>query len=224
MKRTVTAAVAGVALAGLIGVGVAAATDGNGPAGRLGEVLSGLVTKGTITQEQADDVAEALGEAHAADRAEREQDRTERRAEMDTLLEDTLGKGMDMDAVRDRLMAGESLLEIAGDSADELSAAMLAKLAERLDAAVVEGRITSDQAEETLTRAQERADAWLAGEDTGRGGGLGLLMGARGAMGPRGGMGHHGPGHGPEGWDERGRDGSQAPSESTGATTAVWRI
>jgi len=222
MKRTVTAAVAGLALAGLIGVGVATAADGNGPAGRLGEALSGLVSKGTITQQQADDVAEALGKAHEQDRAEREQDRTERRAEMDALLEQTLD--MDMDAVRQRLMAGESLLEIAGDSADELAAGMLSKLAERLDTAVDEGRITSDQAAETLTRAQDRADSWLAGEDTGRGGGLGLLQGPGGGMGPRGGMGHPGPGHGPQGWGEQNLGDHQPPWGSADAAPTSWQI
>ncbi len=215
MKRSVTAAIAGVALAGLIGVGVAAAADGNGPAGRLADVLSGLVTKGTITQQQADAVSEALTDSWEQERAARQADRAERTAEIDALLQKTLG--MDSEELRTKIEGGKTLREVAGDSADELVAGMLDLVGTRLDAAVKDGRITQAQAEETLTRAKDRADAWLAGEDTGMMGrdlGLGMLMGLGagmgpgGDMGPGGGMGpgaggrRHGTGrrHGPPGW------------------------
>jgi polyhydroxyalkanoate synthesis regulator phasin len=228
MKRTLTAALAGVALAGLIGVGVAAAADGSGPAGRLASVLSGLVSNGTITQEQADAVGEALTDSWEAERAERQADRDARRAEVDALLEKTLG--MDSEEVRDQVRAGKTLREVAGDSADELAAGMLDLVGKRLDEAVKEGRITQEQAEATLSRATERADAWVAGEDTGamgRGMGLGLLfgegMGRGDGFGPGGGMGRgHGGGQGPMG-PRGGEDSDSAESSSTSFSMTTWR-
>ena len=113
MKRSVSAAVVGVALAALIGVGVAAASDGTGPAGRLADVLSGLVSKGTITQQQADAVDEALTDSWQQERTEREADRVARKAEIDAVLKDTLG--MDADAVREQIQGGKTLREVAGE-------------------------------------------------------------------------------------------------------------
>ena len=229
MKRTITAALTGVALAALIGAGVAAAANGDGPAGRLADALSGLVTKGTITQEQADAVSEALTESWEQERAEREADRTERQAEIDALLQETLG--MDFEAVRAKIAEGKTLLEIAGDSADELADGMVDLVDTRLDEAVKEGRITQEQATETLARAKERADSWVAGEETGRMGrglGLGLLFGPEMGPGPdgprRGGMGR-GPGggfggHGPMGDDT---DAGWGTSTTSAASTS-WRV
>jgi len=233
MRRTVTAAIAGVALAALIGAGVAAAHDGQGPGGRLGDALSGLVGKGTITQEQADSIEEALTDSWAEDRAAREQDRDDRRAEIDALLQSTIGA--DSAAVREQLREGRTLLEIAGDSADELADGMLDMLTQRLDRAVEEGRITDEQAAETLTRAGDRAQAWLEGDDSGAGRawGLGLLLGrdrgmAEGmgeGMGPAemwGGRGHHGgPGQGPRGWHDGAGTDEANPSS---AASIAWQI
>jgi polyhydroxyalkanoate synthesis regulator phasin len=235
MKRRVSAAVAGVALAAFIGVGVAAAAEGSGPAGRVAEALAGLVSRGTITQQQADAVSEALTDSWEQDRAEREADRAARRAEIDALLEKTLG--MDSEAVREQIQGGKTLREVAGDSADELAAGMVDLLGKRLDTAVKDGRITQEQAEETLSRAKERADSWVAGEDTGRMGrglGLGLLfgpgMGPDEGFGPREGMGpgmHRGRGpgggQGPM-WD--GDEGTDQPgsTDSTTASSTSWRI
>jgi polyhydroxyalkanoate synthesis regulator phasin len=234
MNRSVSAAVAGVALAALIGVGVAAASDGTGPAGRFADVLSGLVSKGTITQQQADDVGKALTDSWQQDRADREADRAARKAEIDALLTTTLG--MDSDAVREKIQSGKTLREVAGDKADELAAGMLDLVATRLDTAVTEGRITQSQAEETLSRAKKRADAWVAGEDTGmmgRGMGMGLLfgpgMGPDEGFGPGDGMGpgmrgRHGGGFGPGPmWD--GDDDADEPGTSNSATasTTGWR-
>jgi len=230
MKRTLTAALAGVALAGLIGVGVAAAADSSGPAGRLADALSGLVSKGTITQEQADAVGEALTDSWEAQRAERQADRAARTAEVDALLERTLG--MDSDEVREQVRTGRTLREVAGDSADELAAGMLDLVGKRLDAAVKEGRITQAQAEATLSRAKERADAWVAGEETGamgRGMGLGLLLGGElgrdGGFGPGGGMGRgHGGGFGPGPMGPgAGSDDDGAETSGASIATTMWR-
>jgi polyhydroxyalkanoate synthesis regulator phasin len=226
-----------VALAALIGVGVAAAAEGSGPAGRVAEALAGLVSRGTITQQQADAVSEALTDSWEQERAEREADRAARRAEVDALLERTLG--MDSEAVREQIQGGKTLREVAGDSADELAAGMVDLLGKRLDTAVKDGRITQDQAEETLSRAKARADAWVAGEDTGmmgRGLGLGLLfgpgMGPDGGFGPGAGMGPgmHG-GRGPGGgfgpgpmWDDDDDVDQPGSTDSTAASSTIWRI
>jgi polyhydroxyalkanoate synthesis regulator phasin len=234
MKRRVSAAVAGVALAALIGAGVAAAAEGSGPAGRVAEALAGLVARGTITEAQADAVSEALTDSWEQERAEREADRAARRAEVDALLQKTLG--MDSEEVRAQIQGGKTLREVAGDSADELAAGMVDLLGKRLDTAVKDGRITQDQAEETLSRAKARADSWVAGEDTGRMGrglGLGLLfgpgMGPDEGFGPGEGMGPgmhrgRGPGGGPGPmWDgDEGTDQSGS-TDSTGISSTSWR-
>lgn len=229
MRRTVTAAIAGVALAALIGAGVAAAHDGQGPGGRLGDALSELVGKGTITQQQADSVEEALTDSWAEQRAAREQDREDRRTEIDALLQSTIGA--DSADVMQQLREGRTLLEIAGDSAGELADGVLELLAERLDRAVAEGRITEEQAAETLTRADDRATAWLEGDESGarRGWPLGLLLGRDGGigegMGPgamMGGRGHHrAPGRGPGAWHDEHEADAETPSP---ASSIAWRI
>jgi hypothetical protein len=228
MKRTVTAAVAGVALTGMIGIGVAAAATGTGPGSLISDALAGLVEDKTLTQEQADAVAKALEDAHDDARAERDQRRTERQAEVDALLQDTLG--MSRDQVHEQLAAGKTLKEIAGDKADELAAGALALADEELDEAVSDGRLTQEQADEALARAKEQADAWLAGEQVqmGRGFALGFLLG-RGMgggpdeMGGPGGMGRHGGrGMGPGSGAEAPTDDDEASSSGTTSTT-VWR-
>ena len=143
---------------------------------------------------------------------------------------------MDSDAVREQIQGGKTLREIAGDSADELVAGMLDLVGTRLDAAVKDGRITQAQAEETLSRAKARADAWLAGEDTGmmgRGLGLGLLfgpgMGPDEGVGPGAGMGpgmRGGTADWPAMWDDDDADepGSSGGTSSSSATSSTaWR-
>ncbi len=215
MKRTVTAAVAGVALAGLVGAGVATA-DGVGAGSKLAEALSGLVSQGTITQEQANKVEQALTDAREEAWADREAHRAEQREEMDSLLQETLG--MTMDDVREQLRAGSTLREIAGDNADELVAGMAELLSQRLDEAVADGRLTQEQADEALARAAERSEAWLAGEE--QRGGLGLLMGPGGG---REGHGGHG-GHGPRGMHRDEVPESSGDSAVTDATSASWEV
>lgn len=190
MRRTVTAIVAGIGLAGVVGAGVAVAATGDGPAGRLGDVLAGLVGQGTISQDQADAVEKALTEAHEEAWQEREQMREERQAERDALLQDTLG--VTEEQLRERLRAGETLREIAGDNAEEFVDALREQVRTHLGEAVGEGRMTQEQADAMLERAQERADAWLAGEDGAFGPGIGIgpMMGGGGPGGP-GGPGHH---------------------------------
>ncbi len=228
MKRAMTAVVSGVALAAVIGVGVAAASE-TGPGSRVADALSALVGKGTITQDQADAVGKALADARTAERADRDATRAAQQEEMDALLTDTLG--MDASAVREKLAAGSTLREIANGNADELAAALLDRLDTRLNTAVTEGRITQEQATATLDRAKTQADAWLAGDDTALGGrGLAGLLGGRAMGGP--GMGGRGGGFGTgdgggrmgHGGAEQGPPADQGTADQTTAAAASWWI
>ena len=219
MRRTMTAAVVGVALAGMAGAGIAVAATGNGPGSRLADVLASLVQKGTINQQQADAVEKALGDARAEDLAQRQQHRAEQQAEVDALLKDTLG--LTRDQLRERLAAGETLREIAGDNADEFAAGLQEMQKEHLDAAVADGRMTQEQADQIRARSQERIQAWLDGQDVGLGRefGLGPLGRGMGDGMPGDGMGMgRGPGghHGMGGWGlDDGGDDTTAGSTST---------
>jgi polyhydroxyalkanoate synthesis regulator phasin len=216
MKRTMTAAIAGLALTGMIGVGVAAAATGDGPAGRLTDVLSGLVSSGTITQEQADAVSRALEDAREQARAEHEARHAERQAKVEALLQETLD--LSVAEVRERMAAGETLKDIAGSRAQALADGAVDLAEEAAEQAVADGRITQEQADALATRAQERADAWLAGEPMGRGGGLGLLLGGRG-MGEGGrGLQGHGDGDGMGGRGGPGHGGGMGPQDGMGAS------
>ncbi len=227
-RRTAAAAVAGLTLAGLVGVGVAGAATGTGPGGRIADALAGLVSNGTLTQDQADAVTKALEDARTEAWADRDARMAERRAEVDTLVKDTLG--MTTEELRQAIASGKTLREVAGDNADELAAGFLAMVGKDLDEEVAEGDLTRAQADERLAAITQRVDAWLAGDDTaleGRGLGLGLLMG-RGGHGP-GGMGGPGMGrmgHHRGGWDADGVEpGTTEPTPGTsGTSTTSWQV
>ncbi len=227
MKRTTTTILAGVALAGMAGVGIAAAAGDTGPGSRVAEALKSLVSDKTLTQEQADAVAKALDDAHEearaereARRAERDELRAEREAELEALLDETLG--MSLDDVRTQLREGQTLREIAGDdkAAEDLAAGIKALVREHLAEEVAEGHITQERADSALSTLDERVDAWLDG--TGRPGlGFGLPLGGPGMGGGRGGHPHGGM-RGPGGW-QAGPDGTDGSEDSSGSTsTTLW--
>lgn len=210
MKRRTVAIVTGLALAGLTGAGVAAAATGDGPGGRLSDILSGLVSKGTISQEQAEAVQDALEDARAQAWADREERMADRQADLEALFATI---GLTPDEVRTKLRDGQTLREIAGDKADELAAAFKAQVKEHLAEEVADGRITQEQADERLADLDARTEAWLDGSG-GRGMGMGMGMGP---MGERrgGGMGHGGGGRG--GFGPGAADDDATTSESSTA-------
>jgi len=119
-----------------------------GPEEAIASVLSALVTKGTITQAQAD----AIKTAFAAAAPVRGIDKPgksmgllgEDRAAAETLISKTIG--VDTATIRTRIAAGESLGAIAGAKRAELITVLVAEATKRIDAAVTAGKMTAAQA------------------------------------------------------------------------------
>ena len=124
--------------------GVNARTLG-GPAAALDGILSGLVTKGTITQVQADAIKAAVLSAAETAKANRPAKvGGPDRAAMDAVISSTLG--ITSATIKSRLQAGETLASIAGDKKDALIAALVAEHTKNIDAKVAAGKITAAQA------------------------------------------------------------------------------
>jgi polyhydroxyalkanoate synthesis regulator phasin len=217
-KNVIAIAVTTVALTvGSIGVGQAASkvktvstkvtrTSSNGianpmaktggPEEAVASVLSALVTKGTITQAQAD----AIKAAFAAAAPVRDLDgpgkgfgpKGEDRAALEALVSKTIG--VDTATVRTRLAAGESLGAIAGAKKAELISVLVADETKRIDAAVTAGKLTADQA--TTLKAGLTAHVTAEVDQVGGKGGPGMGGPDRGGKGGKGGRGHGGPGMG----------------------------
>ena len=116
-----------------------------GPIAALDGILGGLVTKGTITQIQADAIKAAVVAAAETAKANRPgESKGANRAAMDALISSTLG--IDSATIKSRLMAGETLAAIAGANKDALIAAMVTERTRKIDAKVSEGKITAEQA------------------------------------------------------------------------------
>lgn len=120
-----------------------------GPQATLATVLKDLVSKGTITQTQADAITAAVNAAEAAEHADRPMGMGKGGVPADfaareALIASTLG--IDTATIKSRLAAGESLAAIAGAKKDALIAALVADETKRIDAAVTAGKITADKA------------------------------------------------------------------------------
>ncbi len=128
-SKTNRVSVAGSAMKGYRGLDLAA-------------TLAALVTKGTITQTQADAILAAANAARAAADAMRpaKPDHAARLALIATTI------GIDTATVQTRLAAGETLAAIAGAKKDALIAALVADETKRIDAAVTAGKLTAAQA------------------------------------------------------------------------------
>jgi polyhydroxyalkanoate synthesis regulator phasin len=118
-----------------------------GPVSAVTSVLAALVTKGTITQAQADAIVAAVTAAQVAQReVEGSPKRVAHpdRAAIEKLVSDAIG--VDTATIKSRLRAGESLATIAGAKKDVLVAALVAEATKRIDAAVTAGTLTAAQA------------------------------------------------------------------------------
>ena len=161
-----------------------AANPGKGPEANFQTVLSGLVSKGTITQAQADAVLAALIAARPA-KDDNDGVRPDKatmdahRAAQEALVASTIG--LDAATIKSRLAAGETLAAIAGAKKDALITALVAFETKEIDARVTAGTLTAAQA--TSMKADLTAHVTAAIN----------AVGGKG-MGPKGGMGN-GPRH-----------------------------
>ena len=168
-------------------------TKTGGPEEAIASVLSALVSKGTITQAQAD----AIKAAFAAAAPVRGFDGPGKgmgplgddRAATEALISKTIG--VDTATIRTRLAAGESLGAIAGAKKAELISVLVADETKRIDAAVTAGKLTAAQA----TTLKAGLTAHVTAEVDQVGGKRGPGFGGPG-KGDKGGRGHGGPGMG----------------------------
>ena len=191
MKKKVIAGVAAAAVALSIAVTGVASADTNGAKGgmkdKLSSLLSGLVSKGTINQSQADAITKALEDARAAEDANRPT-----KAEMDAhrtaeiaVITSTLG--ITEAVLQTRVQAGESLATIAGTKKDALIAALVTFETKEIDARVTAGTLTAAQA--TAAKANLTAMVTEKVNNT-----RPMGMGGRGGHGGHGRGGHEGKG------------------------------
>ena len=172
-------------------IGANAMAQGHGA--EVASVLAGLVTKGTITQAQADAITTALAAAETAEQANRPQAGpmsgpmgggfANPSAEL-AVITSTIG--LDAATIQKRLAAGESLGAIAGAKKDALIAALVAEETKRIDAAVTAGKLTAAQA--TTMKSTLIAHVTNEVNSTRPAGPMGGGMGGRG-HGGRGAMG-----------------------------------
>ena len=172
-------------------IGANAMAQGHGA--EVASVLAGLVTKGTITQAQADAITTALAAAETAEQANRPQAGpmsgpmgggfANPSAEL-AVITSTIG--LDAATIQKRLAAGETLGAIAGDKKDALIAALVAEETKQIDAAVTAGKLTAAQA--TTMKSTLIANVTNEVNSTRPAGPMGGGMGGRG-HGGRGAMG-----------------------------------
>jgi polyhydroxyalkanoate synthesis regulator phasin len=165
---------------------------GVGPEQALATILKDLVTKGTLTQAQADAITASVTAAKAAHDADHPMGGKggplgADRAAIETLVSTTIG--VDTATIKSRLQAGESLAQIAGAKKDALIAALVADETKRIDAAITAGALTTAQATELKANLVAHVT-----EEVNAVGGKGPF--GKGPKGDRGGRGGHGHGHG----------------------------
>jgi uncharacterized protein YidB (DUF937 family) len=167
----VTLAVAAMAMSGIAlaqtddpagDAHVAAPDDTAAPedraAGRVLDLLEPLVEDGTITETQAEAVAETLGEGFGHRRGGRHGFGLEAAAEF---------LGISVDDVRAALESGATLADVAaenGSSAGDLVDELAAAAGERLDQAIADGRLDESEKAERLAEITERITAMVNGD------------------------------------------------------------
>ncbi len=143
----------------LVVTGVSAAPGNQSVGERLSRALQGLVSDGTLTQEQASAVKERtepiLREARKEGRQQGHRDVRNRH-----LIGGwgKLAKGLDLKP-RELLASGKTLVEVAktqGLTEKQLHDRLMTRVKTRLDEAVAEKGITRAQADERLEQASER--------------------------------------------------------------------
>ena len=165
-RKTIAILATGVLGVGILGGAATAAVPATGTQVRAEEadtarhaksmarVLQGLVEKGVITQEQAQQILRAFAEAAAGDHRRFKLAWNAMRAAIDYI-------GLPSEAVRAQLAAGKTLGEIAdqqpGKSREGLIRFLHEKAQEAVTKAVAEGKLTAEQGRELM----ERLDAGI---------------------------------------------------------------
>jgi polyhydroxyalkanoate synthesis regulator phasin len=175
MRRTIVAATVGasIAVGGLVGSalggpGLAGAADlagvsdedGDG-SGWVQDALDGLVDDGTITQDQADSVEDALADARPEGHGPGHRFLAHDLADIAEAL------GVEEDDVRAALEDGRTIAELAEEQGVEVSDvvdAIVSAQRERLDQAVADGDLTQEEADRILATSEERVTAFVEGE------------------------------------------------------------
>ena len=143
----------------------------------LGDALAPLVDDGTITQDQADAVIDAIHDARPVARM------IDRHFPYGTALTDVLG--IEPAELREALAGGQTIAEVAeanGVPVDDVVAALVAEAQEHLDAAVADGHLTQEEADEKAADLTERITAMVSGElERGSGHGWGPRRGGPGS-------------------------------------------
>lgn len=163
-KKLVVAAAAGaLTLTGLaVAVPAVATTDekddtSTSVVDRIRDALAGLVDDGSISQEQADEVATTLSQADLGWHGSH--------GDWHGLETAAQALGMTEDELRTALQAdGASLAKIAQDrgvAVDTVVDALAADVRERLGEAVKEGRLTQEQADQRLADLQQQVTDWV---------------------------------------------------------------
>ncbi len=199
LAATLAAGGAAVAIAGPTVAG-AAESAATGTVSRIGSVLSGLVSDGTINQTQADAVQKALDAARPQGMGERRKP-----GAMPGIEAVASVLGMTADEVRTALQSGQSLAQIAaakGVSTQAVVDAIVADLKTHLAEEVTSGEHTQAEADQRLSKATELITAAVNGQ---------MPFGPGGTGGRGHGRGHGGP------FGQRGE--GKAPSASTGTAS-----
>lgn len=154
---------------------------------RIGEALAGLVEDGTLSQEQADAVADTLASSDALRGPEGHGGRGGPGG-VGGLLDDAASAlGMTEDEVRDGLADGSTLADLAeaqGVAVTELVDALVGAATSNVEERVAAGDLTQERADDILADLESRITEMV--ESGGRLGGGGP-MGGRGMMGDRSG-------------------------------------
>jgi polyhydroxyalkanoate synthesis regulator phasin len=182
MNKKLIAAIATTALALTVSSGAVASADSGRGKDKLSSLLSGLVSKGTITQSQADAIvkaqtdAKALAQASRPTQAEMQANRTAEIAVITSTL------GITEATLTSRMKAGESLAIIAGAKKDALITALVAFENNAIDARVTAGKLTAAQA----TQMKANTTAHVT-EEVNEVRGFGKKGLSHGGKGPKGG-------------------------------------
>ena len=140
MKKKFVAVVATTAIALSVSATAVASADHGKGREKLGSALSGLVSKGTITQSQADAITKALEDARVAGKVVLDKNRAAQLAVITSTL------GITEEALKTRVKAGDSLATIAGSNKDALIAALVAYKTKVISDAQTAGKITAERA------------------------------------------------------------------------------